>query len=170
MMAVELVVAAMDGAVKFLTVRWRGLTWLLAVCAMAGCSEPREGSRGDELCPSNLEELVALSAAELERVDVGRMNLVCADAVSGLGESELPRLLRRLDEWAEDARRAEMRYRQTYEREPMRYDNSYAKYCAEANGKLPQALFFYRAALKYRPKSAILHRLAGRHILNGGNR
>ena len=45
-----------------------------------------------------------------------------------------------------------------------------AGYCAEANGKLPQALFFYRAALKYRPKSAILHRLAGRHILNGGNR
>lgn len=93
---------------KFLTVRRCGLVWLLAVCAMAGCSEPREGSRGDELCPSNLEELVALSATELERVDVGRMNLVCADAVSGLGESELSRLLRRLDEWAEDARRAEV--------------------------------------------------------------
>lgn len=304
---------------KFLTVRRCGLVWLLAVCAMAGCSEPREGSRGDELCPSNLEELVALSATELERVDVGRMNLVCADAVSGLGESELSRLLRRLDEWAEDARRAEVRYRKTYEREPMRYDNSYAKYravnlaltikedfrcryqkehirsgamtdfssprffrnaddvfvsgllkrrlgtcssfpvllvalgrrlgyplylkltgghmfccwddgkerfnletngdavdtphdehylkepcygmaarsqrelagerlmvnltnaealsvfletagyCAEANCKLLQALFFYRTALKYRPKSAILNRLAGRHLSSGGN-
>ena len=300
--------------------RWCGLIWLLAVCAMAGCSEPHEGSRGDELCPSNIEELVALSAAELERVDVGRMNLICADAVEDFGESELPRLLRRLDEWAEDARRAEVRYRKTYEREPMRYDNSYAKYravnlaltikedfrcryqkahirsgamtdftsprffrnpddvfvsgllrrrlgtcssfpvllvalgrrlgyplylkltgghmfccwddgkerfnletngdavdtpsdehylkepcygmaarsqremtaerlmvkltnaealsvfletagyCAEANGNLPRALFFYRVALKHRPESAILHRLAGRHILNGGNR
>ena len=78
---------------------------------MVGCSDPHEGSLGDELCPSNLEELVALSAAELERVDVGRMNLICADAVADFGESELPRLLRRLDEWAEDARRAEVRKR-----------------------------------------------------------
>ena len=318
--AVELVVAAVpSGAVKFLTVRRCGLIWLLAVCAMVGCSEPREGSRGDELCPSNLEELVALSATELERVDAGRMNLICADAVEDFGESELPRLLRRLDEWAEDARRAEVRYRKTYEREPARYDNSYAKYravnlaltikedfrcryqkehirsgamtdfasprffrnaddvfvsgllkrrlgtcssfpvllvalgqrlgyplylkltgghmfccwddgkerfnletngdavdtpsdehylkepyygmaarsqregmgerlmvkltnaealsvfletagyCAEANGNLPRALFFYRAALKYRPKSAILNRLAGRRLSSGGN-
>ena len=52
MIAVELVVAAVGGAVWFLTVRWRGLIWRLAVCAMVGCSEPHEGSRGDELCPS----------------------------------------------------------------------------------------------------------------------
>ena len=121
LIAVELVVAAvLFGAVKFLAVRRCGLIWLLAVGAMVGCSEPREGSRGDELCPSNLEELVALSAAELERVDVGRMNLICADAVEDLGESELPRLLRRLDEWADDARKAEVRYRKTYEREDRR--------------------------------------------------
>ena len=287
---------------------------------MAGGSEPHEGSRGDELCPSNIEELVVLSATELERVDVGRMNLICADAVADSGKSELPRLLRRLDEWAETARRSELRYRKTYEREPVRYDNSYAKYravnlaltikeafhcryqkehirsgamtdftsprffrhpddvfvsgllkhrlgtcssfpvllvalgrrlryplylkltgghmfccwddgkerfnletngdavdtpsdehylkepcyrmaarssremtaerlmvkltnaealsvfletagyCAEANGNLPRALFFYRAALKHRPESAILSRLAGRHLPSGGNR
>ena len=119
-----------EDTVMFLTVRRCGLIWVLAVCAMVGCSEPREESRGDELCPSNMEELVSLSATELERVDAGRMNLVCADAVSGLGESELPRLLRRLDEWAETARNAEVRYRQTFEREPARYDNSYAKYRA----------------------------------------
>ena len=321
MITVEIVVAAMlFGAVWFLTVRRCGLIWLLAVSTMVGCSEPREGSREDELCPSNIEELVALSATELERVDVGRMNLICADAVADFGKSELPRLLRRLDEWAEDARKAEVRYRKTYEREPVRYDNSYAKYravnlaltikeafrcryqkehirsgamtdftsprffrnpddvfvsgllkhrlgtcssfpvllvalgrrlgyplylkltgghmfccwddgkerfnletngdavdtpsdehylkepcyrmaarssremtaerlmvkltnaealsvfletagyCAEANGNLPRALFFYRAALKYRPESAILHRLAGRHLSGGGNR
>lgn len=318
--AVERFVATVGGAVKFLTVRRCGLIWLLAVSTLVGCSESREGTRVDELCPSNMEELVALSATELERVDVGRMNLICADAVSVFGGSELPRLLRRLDEWAEDARRAEMRYRQTYEREPMRYDNSYAKYravnlaltikedfrcryqkehirsgamtdftsprffrnpddvfvsgllrhrlgtcssfpvllvalgrrlgyplylkltgghmfccwddgkerfnletngdavdtpsdehylkepcyrmaarsqrelagerlmvnltnaealsvfletagyCAEANGNLPRALFFYRAALKYRPESAILSRRAGRHLSSGGNR
>ena len=108
LIAVELVVAAvLFGAVKFLAVRRCGLIWLLAVGAMVGCSEPREGSRGDELCPSNLEELLSLSATELERVEVGRMNLICADAVEDLGESELPRLLRRLDEWADDARKAE---------------------------------------------------------------
>ena len=50
--AVELVVAAVGGAVKFLAVRRCGLIWLFAACAMVGCSEPRESSRGDELCPS----------------------------------------------------------------------------------------------------------------------
>ena len=53
------------GAVKFLTVRRCGLIWLLAVCAMVGCSEPRESSWGDELCPSNMEGLVSLSASEM---------------------------------------------------------------------------------------------------------
>ena len=68
MIAVELVVAAvLFAAVKFLVVRRCGLVWLLAVCAMVGCSEPREVLRVDELCPSNLEELVSLSATELER-------------------------------------------------------------------------------------------------------
>ena len=32
---------------------------------MVGCSEPREESRGDELCPSNMEELVSLSETNL---------------------------------------------------------------------------------------------------------
>lgn len=46
MIAVELVAAAMVAAVKFLAVRRCGLTWLLAVCAMAGCSEPHERFAG----------------------------------------------------------------------------------------------------------------------------
>ena len=95
-----------------------------------GCSERREYALKDKLCPSNIEELVSLSADELERVDIGRMNLICAEAASGTGDSELPRLLRKLDEWAETARRAEEKYRRTFERSPERYDNSYAKFRA----------------------------------------
>ena len=66
LIAVELVVAAVpSGAVKFLGVRRCGLSWLLAVCAMVGCSEPREVLRVDELCPSNMEEPVALLETNL---------------------------------------------------------------------------------------------------------
>ena len=43
---------------------------------------------------------MSLSADELERVDLGRMNLICAEAAAGSGDSELPRLLRKLDERA----------------------------------------------------------------------
>ena len=93
---------------------------------------PAWGSRcaKSELCPSNIEELVSLSADELERVDLGRMNLICAEAASDSGDSELPRLLRKLDEWAETAKRAEEKYWRTFERNPERYDNSYAKFRA----------------------------------------
>lgn len=106
------------------------LILLLTLSAMVGCSESHESLRGDGLCPSNMEELVSLAASELERVDVGRMNLICAREAEGTATLEVECWVAELDRWAEDARRAEERYRKTYERDPARYDNSYAKYRA----------------------------------------
>ena len=43
-----------------------------------GCDGRKEFSLGNELEPQSMEELLALSEADLERVDIGRMNLICA--------------------------------------------------------------------------------------------
>lgn len=104
--------------------------FMLGIGAMLGCSDSHEYPMRDELSPTNIEELVSLSAEELERVDLGRMNLICADAASGTGQCDTPRLLRKLDEWAETAKVAEQKYRQSFEKNPSRYDNSYAKFRA----------------------------------------
>jgi len=90
--------------------------------------DSRELSLKGELRPATMNELVSLSAEELERVDLGRMNLICADAAFGTGQSDMPRLLRTLDEWAEVAKAAEKRYKPSFDRNPARYDNSYAKF------------------------------------------
>lgn len=113
-----------------------------------GCDGRKEFSLRHELKPQSTEELLALSEADLERVDVGRMNLICARE-TGCGTAfELADLVRELDVWAEKARQYEMRYRKTFERNPSRYDNSYAKY----------------KALRYRPRCVNLRRLSERRV------
>ena len=50
-------------------VNWRTLIFPLGICMLLGCSDSRERSSKIELCPTNIDELVSLSAEDLERVD-----------------------------------------------------------------------------------------------------
>lgn len=95
---------------------------------MCGCSDSSDRYSKGELCPTNIEELVSLSVEDLERVDLGRMNLICAEAASDAGQTDMPRLLRKLDEWTKVVRTAEERYKPSFYKNPARYDNSYAKF------------------------------------------
>ena len=70
-----------------------------------GCDGRKEFSLGHELKPQSMEELLALSEAELERVDIGRMNLICAREVGCGAAFEVADLVRELDVWAEKARK-----------------------------------------------------------------
>ena len=91
------------GAVKFLAVRRCGLTWLLAACAMVGCSEPRESSRGDELCPGDVEELVSFSETNLTCVldaMVARGRVACV--TNSAGQSVLVRKVTTVDFFLDD--------------------------------------------------------------------
>ena len=106
------------------------LILLLSLCLMFGCSDGVNHSFKDELHPVNIDELLSLSPAELERVDIGRMNLICADAALDTVQTELSQLLCQLDTWAEVVKGAEEKYRPTFYRNPARYDNSYAKFRA----------------------------------------
>ena len=110
---------------------WLGTLVVLVLTAVSeGCDGRKEFSLGNELEPQSMGELLALSEADLERVDIGRMNLICARETGCGAAFEVADLVRELDVWAEKARKYEMRYRKTFERNPSRYDNSYAKYRA----------------------------------------
>ena len=71
-----------------------------------------------------------IPGGDWERVDIGRMNLICAWDADGANRIDVERLVKVLDEWAEIAKAAEEHYRRSFEAHPERYDNSYAKYRA----------------------------------------
>lgn len=109
---------------------WWSLVVAVGVVVVAGGNWGGWLKGRGELKPRTLQELLELSASELERVDIGRMNLICAREVGGSMAVDVERWMAELDCWTKVARNAETRYRRTYEREPARYDNSYAKYRA----------------------------------------
>lgn len=80
--------------------------------------------------PVTLKELLALSDKDLGRVDVARMNLLCAEGLPNAGSNDVGRSLARLDAWAEAARKAERKYLPNFYRAPSKYDNSLAKFKA----------------------------------------
>lgn len=67
---------------------------------------------------------------QLERVDIGRMNLLCADEASPNEDLDVEALREKLDEWADHCRREEIRFRGAFKKNPKRYDDSYAKFKA----------------------------------------
>ena len=80
--------------------------------------------------PQTLSELLNLPEDELARVDIARMNLLCA---TGLPNSENIRLndhLQTLDRWAEIVKKAEEKYLPTFYRNPAKYENSLSKFKA----------------------------------------
>lgn len=56
--------------------------------------------RPDALGPKTLAELLALSPDQLERVDIGLMNLLCATDLPGSETLDIPAALATLDVWA----------------------------------------------------------------------
>lgn len=63
---------------------WWSLVVAVGVVVVAGGNWGGRLKGGGELKPRTLQELLELSASELERVDIGRMNLICAREVGGV--------------------------------------------------------------------------------------
>ena len=111
----------------------RIVTILLFLLLGAGCGQQqqrREFVNTDELRPTTFRELIAMDRDQIARVDIGRMNLICANQASHGVDVGVERLLGKLDEWAEHCRREEVRFRKKFEKNPKRYDGSYAKFKA----------------------------------------
>lgn len=104
--------------------------FLLLSSLASGCRKAMEFQLVDELKPVTERDLIEMPEGDLERVDIARMNIICARAAFQGNGPDIDDCLRQVDAWAERVRKAEATYRKTYERNPARYDNSYAKFRA----------------------------------------
>lgn len=102
---------------------------LLAVLS-CGCRKAKEFQLDDEVKPVTERELMEMQKGDLERVDIARMNIICARAAFQGKGPDIDACLRQIDVWAERVKKAETVYRKAFERNPARYDNSYAKFRA----------------------------------------
>lgn len=82
------------------------------------------------LDPGSLKELLALSDKDLGRVDVARINLLCAEGLPGSEKQDIGQSLATIDAWAETAKKAERKYLPNYYKAPSTYENSLAKFKA----------------------------------------
>jgi hypothetical protein len=113
--------------------RWREPVDSSEVCVLPASTE-REGSAGRfSARPSPayrhqgrlvLQDLLHMSEAELAKCDIAEVNLACAEDLPGSDRIDRPRCHRTLDRWAGRVR--ERTNRAVFEREPERWDHSWA--------------------------------------------
>ncbi len=80
--------------------------------------------------PQTLAELLSLSDDKLARVDIARMNLLCATGLPNSDNIEIRGYLATIDRWAELVKKAEEKYLPTFYRNPAKYENSLSKFKA----------------------------------------
>lgn len=83
--------------------------------------------------PSSYYDLLAMHPAELEKVDLAVVNLLCAKGLPGTENLDIPAVLARLDEWAAKVKAETQRhlYRVTDPRYADHYAHSEARLRAE---------------------------------------
>jgi 5-bromo-4-chloroindolyl phosphate hydrolysis protein len=74
--------------------------------------------------PHILAELLVLSPAELERCDIARMNLLCAEGLPGAEKLNVEKCLATLDQWAEGIKFETKRNYHHFREDPAYYYNS----------------------------------------------
>ena len=83
-----------------------------------------------ELKPRTLEELLAIPDEDLGRVDIARMNLLCAQGLPGAENIDVGKYLATIDQWAKIIKVAEEKYLPAFYRNPDKYENSLSKFKA----------------------------------------
>lgn len=74
--------------------------------------------------PQSLTELLTRPAAQLESLDVGVLDLVCAEELPGAGHISLGQCLATLDQWADHVKRETARNLYRFRTNPEEYGNS----------------------------------------------
>ena len=108
----------------------RFLLLITCLLSLVGCERRREYAIEDELKPLTPRDLLEMPVENLDRVDIGRMNIICARNVIRDEVLDTEKYVARLDEWAETAGCIEQKYLPAYEKNAARYDNSLAKFKA----------------------------------------
>lgn len=74
--------------------------------------------------PDTLAQLIAVPPEELPRIDLVRMNLLCAEGLPGAEKLNVAACLATLDQWTERVRSETERHLYRYRRNPQEYENS----------------------------------------------
>jgi hypothetical protein len=78
--------------------------------------------------PRTLDELLALSADDLDKVDFARMNLLCAEGLRGSENLDVEECIRILDAWTRHVERETKRNFHHFARRPKEFNNSLPYY------------------------------------------
>jgi hypothetical protein len=81
-------------------------------------------SDANQLKPSSLAELLSLSPDDLARVDVARMNLLCAEGLPGSEKLDIEASLATLDRWAAHIKSETDRHLYRFHQNPAEFENS----------------------------------------------
>lgn len=95
--------------------------------------QPAPPATASRPAPSSYYDLLAMPPAELEKVDLAVVNLLCAKGLPGTENLDIPAILARLDEWAAKVKAETQRhlYRVTDPRYADHYAHSEARLRAE---------------------------------------
>ena len=78
--------------------------------------------------PQTLQELLGLTPAQLEGVDVAVMNLLCAEGLNGAENLDIQQCLTKLNVWTKSVERETKRNFHRFRERPQEYNNSLAYY------------------------------------------
>ena len=78
--------------------------------------------------PGTLAELLALSPAQLDKVDLARMNLLCAGGLRGSEKLDVEQVISRLEAWAAHVESETKRNLHRFAENPKEYENSLPHY------------------------------------------
>jgi len=107
-----------------------GTLAVAGVCGVLGLCRGAWAILAGRARPDSYAELVGMPEAELAKVDIGLMNLLCAEGLPGSENLDVAEDLSVLDKWAELVRQSERKYASQFDEDPRRYDFSRSKFKA----------------------------------------
>lgn len=107
---------------------WGYSTRQRANTSVIGASGQRQNDDSYVTTPNSYQDLLAMSAAELEKVDIAAMNLLCAKGLPGAENLDVRATLATLDDWAARVGRDTERYHPRFLQNPAANNNSEADF------------------------------------------
>jgi hypothetical protein len=112
-----------SGSTDEMSIRMINLALALLLCtSVPGCG-PGSSNLAPPRSPATLANLLALSPAELSRVDIAHMNMLCTEGLDGSDSNDLE-LLNQLDVWAPHVKAETERHLYRYQRNPAEFEHS----------------------------------------------
>ena len=117
--------------------RFTAICAAFLVCLSVSCTEKKadketvhvQSPKTEEFKqPKSLAELLALSPESLEKVDVARIDLLCAEGLNGSENLDVELCVNALDAWARDVEDETKRNQHLFDEHPERFKNSLAYY------------------------------------------